>query len=342
LGFFISKKEKIIVLIMIIFFIFPTSNIVAVKNNILNISAQNLAPSYDQLDQYQHEYTNIDSNTYLSHEIYYNNSENFQWAAQSFTPSLQIITRIRLWLYKINISCVLIISIREKLNGNDLVVMSIGADDVSPIINPTWIEIDFPDVELEISKEYYIIAKCYYGCRNNEDPTNCYGWICGENTQYENGESFLKTFNNDWLEHSINDFCFETYGCNNRPPKIPEISGPSNGNIGIEYEYSFITIDPDDDYVYYCIKWDETDGEVCIGPFESGETASAYFTWQKIGRYDVMVKSKDAEGAESDWASIEVSMPHVNNNVLNDFIFNNFPRIFKIFQFFNTLIFQGY
>ncbi|GAG49194.1 unnamed protein product, partial [marine sediment metagenome] len=41
----------------------------------------------------------------------------------------------------------------------------------------------------------------------------------------------------------------------NDPPDTPEIYGPTRHEVGVEYEYTFVTTDPDGDEIYYYIDW---------------------------------------------------------------------------------------
>lgn len=279
--------------------------------DILNYNGKN-SNFYDQIDQYQRNYSFDENYSYEKFNIFYKNVDNYQWCAQSFKPNLPVLTKINLLVYKINISCVFIISIRDDLNGNDLVVMSKGSDEISNIENVKWITFDFPDINVLVNKTYYIIAKCYCGCVDyQQDNISYYSWIYGIETQYFTGESWIIKSSNssEWDNYLIYDFCFETYGCSNRPPNAPKIDGPITGNIDNYYEYIFKTSDPDNDDIYYCVVWGESDSEICMGPFKSGVEAKATFSWHKSGSYSVMVKARDINGAESDWASLEVKMP---------------------------------
>ena len=95
----------------------------------------------------------------------------------------------------------------------------------------------------------------------------------------------------------------------NQPPEIPTITGHANGKSGEEYEYKLVTNDPDGDDVYYCINWSDDTGEVCIGSYESGEEVTASHIWNETGTYTIKVKARDIYDDESDWATLEVSMP---------------------------------
>jgi len=267
---------------------------------------------YDQLDQYQENYTFDENQSYSKFNIYYKNESDYRWCAQSFKPSLPVLTKVNLLLYKCDIDCVLILSIRKDLNGNDLVVMSKGSNEIPDIENTKWIAFDFPDINVLVDETYYIYLKCYCGCLDSqEDNIRCYSWVNGIDTDYLNGESWViySSISNDMMNYPFIDFCFETYGCSNRPPYVPKIEGIILGNIGNYYEYTFQSSDPDNDDIYYCVVGGQLSSEVCMGPYNSGDIAKATFAWQISGTYSVKVKARDINGAESEWGSLEVKMP---------------------------------
>ena len=302
--------------------------------DILNYNGKN-SSFYDQIDQYQKNYFLDENHSYDNFDIYYKNDDMLQWCAQSFKPSFPILTKVSLLVYKTNINCVFILSIKDDLNGNDLVVMSKGSDEISNIENVEWITFDFPDINVLVNKTYYIVSRCYCGyVYNMQNNISCYSWIYGTKTQYDAGESWIiKSLKiNDWNDYPFNDFCFETYGCSNRPPYLPIIEGPINGIIGNYYEYTFQTTDPDNDDIFYCIVGGDSSSEICMGPYKSGEKAKATFSWQKIGRYSISVKARDIHGDESDWGFLEVKMPiFYSKNILNKInLFNYFIKNYLI------------
>ncbi len=95
----------------------------------------------------------------------------------------------------------------------------------------------------------------------------------------------------------------------NIPPDTPTITGQENGKIGEEYEYNLSTKDADMDDILYFIDWGDETNSGWLGPYNSGETVNAKHTWDKKGTYQIKVKAKDVYGAESDWATLEVSIP---------------------------------
>jgi len=95
------------------------------------------------------------------------------------------------------------------------------------------------------------------------------------------------------------------------PPNKPEKpSGPAKGKPGTSYLYTTNTVDPDEDQVYYQWSWGDGNFSSWLGPYESGETASASHTWTTKGTYNVRVRAKDPSGQESEWSDpLSVTMP---------------------------------
>jgi hypothetical protein len=120
----------------------------------------------------------------------------------------------------------------------------------------------------------------------------------------------------------------------NPPPNTPAINGPTSGKAGTEYEYIFSTTDPDGDEVYYWILWFEgCPGISWDGPYTSGEELTKNYAWSEKGVYTIQVKTKDVYGAESDWATLEVSMPK-NKPINTPFLrfLENHPHMFPLLR----------
>lgn len=99
----------------------------------------------------------------------------------------------------------------------------------------------------------------------------------------------------------------------NNPPEKPTITGPSSGEVGKWYTYTAVTTDPDGDKVFYCFDWGDGD-EICTNLHDSGQQASASHTWDDDGDYTITVKATDENGAESEPATLKVSMPLTYSN----------------------------
>jgi hypothetical protein len=118
-------------------------------------------------------------------------------------------------------------------------------------------------------------------------------------------------------------------------PTIPNISGPANGKVGKEYDYVFVSSNPDDGDVYYYIEWGDGETEEWIGPYASGEEVTVGHTWNSKGTFIVKAKAKDVLDTESDWGTLLVTMPK-SNVILFPFLHNflqNHPFIFKLFNY---------
>jgi hypothetical protein len=121
----------------------------------------------------------------------------------------------------------------------------------------------------------------------------------------------------------------------NNPPETPTLNGPTSGNSGTAYKYTFSSTDPDGDDVTYCVNWSDGTGEVCIGPFASGEEVTNTHTWSAKGTYMVKVKARDTYTAESDWATLTVTMPCSYNKPIPYFLellFQRFPNAFPLLR----------
>ena len=100
-----------------------------------------------------------------------------------------------------------------------------------------------------------------------------------------------------------------------QPPLIPNSpTGISSGEINVNYTYACITIDPDDDQLYYMWDWGDGTPMIWMGPYYSGQNASASHIWTKRGTYSIKVRAKDTTGSVSGWSDpMPVTMPYLCN-----------------------------
>ena len=119
-------------------------------------------------------------------------------------------------------------------------------------------------------------------------------------------------------------------------PNPPTITGPTIGMPGVEYNYTFITTDPDGDDVWYYIDWRDESNSGWIGPYPSGQEVVVSHTWDKRGRYTIKAKAKDIFDAESEWGTLEVTMPvnqHSYSFPLLQRLLELFPNAFPILRY---------
>lgn len=108
---------------------------------------------------------------------------------------------------------------------------------------------------------------------------------------------------NQWIEPAFVGWSACIISVPNDPPYLPDIpTGPISGSVGIEYNYTTSTIDPEDHQIY--LKWDWDDGPISdwMGPYNSSVTIKSNHSWTKRGYYEIKVKAKDIYDAESNWS----------------------------------------
>jgi len=118
------------------------------------------------------------------------------------------------------------------------------------------------------------------------------------------------------------------------PPNTPTISGKTKGRSGNEYKYTFSTIEPDGENVYYWINWGDETNSGWLGPFNSSEEHSVSHTWNNEGDYQIRIKAKDVNNVGSEWKKLDIKMPKIKyiflNSVLSNLLKNNFNNFYKI------------
>ena len=97
----------------------------------------------------------------------------------------------------------------------------------------------------------------------------------------------------------------------NQAPNTPSRpDGETNGKKGTAYTYTTSSTDPDSDQLYYQWQWGDGSTSQWLGPYDSGEEASATYTWTAKGDYSIKVKCKDTNDLESDWSDpLPITMP---------------------------------
>jgi len=120
----------------------------------------------------------------------------------------------------------------------------------------------------------------------------------------------------------------------NDPPTKPDIYGPPSGPPGVKLCWAFVSDDPNENQIKYIIEWG--DGESTETDY-SNIAVEACHTYEEQGEYTIKAKAIDTHGAESNWATLEVSMPknkpfNFNFPIFN-WLFEHFPNIFPILRY---------
>ncbi|UCD13612.1 MAG: hypothetical protein JSW60_08660, partial [Thermoplasmatales archaeon] len=142
-----------------------------------------------------------------------------------------------------------------------------------------------------------------------------------------------------WCYYQLNLFGDPTIDffkhINNSPPMAPLIAGEINGKVGESYDYTFVSIDPEDNDIWYYIDWGDKTNTGWIGPYDSGVTITKSHTWSKQRNYTIKAKAKDTYCAESEWGKLEVTMPK-NQQVSNMWFLRwleNLPILQRLLEF---------
>lgn len=123
-------------------------------------------------------------------------------------------------------------------------------------------------------------------------------------------------------------------GEDSTPPNKPRIpDGPTSGRKGDNYEYNSNSTDIDGDEIFYLFDWGD-DTYTWVGPYESGEEATASKSWSRKGDFQIRVKAKDDHGKMSPWSDpLAISMPKnkaINTPFLN--FLEQHPRMFPLIR----------
>ena len=123
----------------------------------------------------------------------------------------------------------------------------------------------------------------------------------------------------------------------NNPPFNPTISGETNGKTGQSYSYNFATTDPEEQDLFYQIKWGDGKTTDWFGPSGSGVSVSKSHTYDNDGSYTIEAQARDEYGKLSGWGTLKVTMPKGKStgysfNILN-WLFEHFPNIFPILKY---------
>ncbi|MBE3136128.1 MAG: PKD domain-containing protein [Thermoplasmata archaeon] len=88
------------------------------------------------------------------------------------------------------------------------------------------------------------------------------------------------------------------------PPETPQRpEGPTEGVIGVNYTFSTTnTTDPEGEQIFYLWDWGDGNQSGWLGPYTSGATTYANYTWSAAETYNITVKAKDIHDKTSNWS----------------------------------------
>ncbi len=132
---------------------------------------------------------------------------------------------------------------------------------------------------------------------------------------------------------SEGDIFYKFKSSGNQPPNKPDINGPTSGKTGTSYDYTFTSIDQDEDIVQFFIDWGDGDTEWTEFT-ASGTSITRSHTWTEKSTYEIKAKARDTDDYESDWGKLSVSMPRNKLFIYTLFMrfLERFPNAFPILR----------
>ena len=95
----------------------------------------------------------------------------------------------------------------------------------------------------------------------------------------------------------------------NHPPSDLIMDGPTSCRVFVEYEWSFVSTDPDGDNITYYVDWgDECGGAEWHGPYTSGEEVLLSHRYTEKNTLIINAMAVDEHGAESNMTYFEVTI----------------------------------
>ena len=235
-------------------------------------------------------------------------SSNHYAAAQSFIPSLDVLTTIKLKarvMFPIEQPPKLKISIRKNLNGEDLSSAYIHCFQFEDY-QTDYVTLDIPNVNVTPGETYYIVCQTYPWVGTSYP----YVWLGRKSNIYDNGECYISENNGQtWsLSDQVTDLIFAVYGKSKNeslPPYVPKRpAGPTQIMRNTTYSFYVSAEDFTQDQVYYILDWNDGTNSEWLGPYTSGELVCINHSWTEEGIYSIRVKAKDEHDSESGYSDL--------------------------------------
>ena len=115
-------------------------------------------------------------------------------------------------------------------------------------------------------------------------------------------------------------------------PSFPEIDGPKIGVPDVLYNFTFKSVSPLNNDLYYWIEWGDDTGTGWIGPYPSEQQIMLGHEWSKEKIYKIKARCKDIDNLWGSWGDLEVIIPRnkaTSNSFLAQFL-ERFPLLTKL------------
>lgn len=103
--------------------------------------------------------------------------------------------------------------------------------------------------------------------------------------------------------HTFADYRKMLLHATNNPPDTPDPpDGPTSGEVGVSYEFTASTTDPDGDRVQYRFAWGDGNTSEWTSLVNSGRPGSKFHSWSSSDTFDIKAQARDEHGATSGWS----------------------------------------
>jgi PKD repeat protein len=113
----------------------------------------------------------------------------------------------------------------------------------------------------------------------------------------------------------------------NRPPLLPNVTGPQNGIVDLEYEFDVISYDDDNDTIKYTFIWGDNTLSNISDFMSPGVPFKAFHKWTESGIYNVTVIAEDDESITVEEYTIEIMDPDISEMDQTFLLFVLFPLL---------------
>lgn len=205
-----------VIMLLIGIAILPVSgNVLVRKTKQLNNDSNDALSSLfqdDTLDQYQHEYVEDPLGTIWNYSVYED-----QCIAQSFIPSLNVLTRVKLLMRRTSGNIMPDFFVQLEDQHRDIIGFAWAGTDEIPYLDGFpymfyWVEFNFePDIAVSVGEKYGIF--CWSNCNSTDGYVLAFSNYSQGTPDYPNGILYtIPDCKDTWEPRSNEDLCFETYG----------------------------------------------------------------------------------------------------------------------------------
>ncbi len=101
----------------------------------------------------------------------------------------------------------------------------------------------------------------------------------------------------------------------NFAPYPPLVTGPDVSQKYVEQSFDISAIDPENEQIYFQIRWEGNITTNWLGPYDSGEFLTISHSWANAGIYNITARAKDIFGIVGAWSEpklIQITNPLIS------------------------------